>query len=56
MSTLRKHNGQSKPAYRTPAPADYFDEVTDEHMAAVRALVQDELEGEKPIIVSGPAW
>ena len=40
---------------KLPAPADYSDEVTDEHLERISELVdQDQFEGAEE--VSGPAW
>jgi hypothetical protein len=39
-----------------PPPADYTDEVSDEHLRALRECVVEEFEGETFEIASGPAW
>jgi len=56
MNSARKSNVSAKPVHRAPAPADYCDEVTEEQMNALRELIKDELKGEQPEIVKGPAW
>ena len=38
-----------------PSPADYSDEVTDEHVKRIAEIVnQDQFEGAE--VISGPAW
>lgn len=49
------NKGQSGPHPRTPWPADYQDEVTDEHLIAIKAVVPQE-EVDDAETVSGPAW
>jgi hypothetical protein len=41
---------------RDPPAADYHDQVTDDHLRALEACVQDEFKGETFELVSGPAW
>ena len=49
-------NNIPKSPYPAPAPVDYTDEVTDEHLARIDDLLADEFEGEDFEVVSGPAW
>ncbi|MFG1410319.1 hypothetical protein V5G24_04320 [Xanthobacter sp. VTT E-85241] len=47
------------PSYPSPLPADYYDEVSDEVLGALRQIVTEEdgdLDGENLEIVAGPAW
>jgi len=44
------------PHYPEPAPADYSDEVTDQDIQALNAMVASELEGEEWELIDGPGW
>jgi len=52
----RTTNEPPKSPYPAPPPADYSDEVTDAHLAALAESVADEIDDGEIEIVSGPAW
>jgi hypothetical protein len=45
--------GPQKPA---PAPADYYDEVSDEQLRRLKEAVREHVEAEDLETVDGPAW
>ena len=54
LTRARKIIQRFKPR-KLPAPADYTDEVTDEHLKQIKKLVdQDQFEDAEE--VSGPGW
>lgn len=56
MGPLRKNHAPTVPAYPAPAPADYYDEVTDVQLEALDDLVKEEFQDEEFEVVDGPAW
>lgn len=58
MGPARKNHSSKQGAYQCPppAPAEYYDEVTDEQLAALKELVKDEFKGGKSKVILGPAW
>lgn len=58
MTSARKNHqsNQQQQRHKVPAPADYYDEVSDEQLAKIKALVEDEFDTTKPEVIAGPAW
>jgi len=55
MGPLRREYTPA-PRYPEPAPADYSDEITPEHLQALEKCVREEIESEKWELVDGPGW
>jgi hypothetical protein len=44
------------PMHPMPAPADYFDEITDDQIKRIEEVVRETLDEEELEVVDGPAW
>lgn len=60
MGPVRKNSNDHytpyAPQYSEPAAADYSDEVTEQDLQALNAMVASELEGEEWELIDGPGW